>query len=517
MPLIKKLFNTILILVGIALMVVAFGFGLMFIFKISIFGYTYSSMTNAKSQNYLFDTQNLQEVEIETTNTRIKIYNNNDTQPEGSIVFVQDFQGIVKEDVKKISFAENPTIDENGVMKITLNEPSGFFLRNDSYISICLPKDVVLKNLSIKSSAKDIDFGIEEQNFVVDNLSVVSTRKSFLKPGVTLSDNLVVNKDIYLETFAGRINVNSTVGRNVTIKSHASSIVFNKSINGDLTISGDYPSVEVGQITEKQMKAIENGDYDYSSIEKYDVKGNIVITDCQGGILKVTGSVYEFVYINSPNLNFWANKVLKGISCESGVNDIKIYGSLCSEDIGRDCLVKNGDGELYINNNYGNLTILSNNNIKVINSHNNVDITNTKPTYVTFADNTEDKTLTVNQKARYVVAKNIYGTVDINAESGDATVEFVKVTGANVIKAKYGVDISVRDGEIYTLSAQSKSASVDINMGSVIVTDWNNAQTDANGWKVITKNINTDAEGELPNTILAWSVENGSIKIKAVY
>ncbi len=54
MQLIKKVFNSILILVGILLMVALFAFAIMMVFHVSIFGYTYASQ-NVTDVPYYYD------------------------------------------------------------------------------------------------------------------------------------------------------------------------------------------------------------------------------------------------------------------------------------------------------------------------------------------------------------------------------------------------------------------------------------------------------------------------------
>ena len=49
MQLIKKIFNTLLVAIGIALMVVLFGFAIMMIFHTSIFGYTFVKQSDSKA------------------------------------------------------------------------------------------------------------------------------------------------------------------------------------------------------------------------------------------------------------------------------------------------------------------------------------------------------------------------------------------------------------------------------------------------------------------------------------
>ena len=51
MQLIKKIFNSMLILIGILLMLALFAFAIMMVFHVSLFGYTYASK-NVKDNIY---------------------------------------------------------------------------------------------------------------------------------------------------------------------------------------------------------------------------------------------------------------------------------------------------------------------------------------------------------------------------------------------------------------------------------------------------------------------------------
>ncbi len=516
MQLIKKIFNAVLILLGIGVMVVLFCFGLMFLFKVSIFGYTYASQNEARSNSYFIPVDTLKTIDIETNNVSVNLHYVNDTnQTEATVVFVQDFQGVVKDDVKEISYVVEPVIDSNGTLKIALNEPSGLYFKNSSRLSIAVPQSFNLENLNIKTGATGVSFGTSDSGFAVDNLSIISTKK-VLKSGVTLSNKLTVNKDIYLETFAGKIVVDSNIGRNVTIKTNVGSIIFNKDISGDLSISGKNPDIQIGELSGNIMDAIEKDKYDPSTIKQVNVNGSISITDCEMGSVRVTGTVNEFVYINAPNLQFWANKVAKGITCASGSNNIRIYGSLCQNDIGRECVIKNGDGHLYINNSYASLKIYaSKNGVNIKNAHGDIWIESEDGgTYVSFANGVSEKALIVNAKRGSITAKNITGSVDLNAQNSDVTAEFLNIVGENSIQAKYKATISVADGIVYALTTKAKSASVEVNLGSVTYNNWDGAEN-VDGWKVKTNNINTTSTDELTNSLLVWVKENGKINVSA--
>ena len=103
--LLKKIFNTILILIGIALMVVLAGFDIMIFGHVSLFGYTWLSLNQTESSlKFVFSSDNLQTIDIKTTNLDVTIeYLDESTTTGGYVEVVTNMQGIVKDNVKDVS------------------------------------------------------------------------------------------------------------------------------------------------------------------------------------------------------------------------------------------------------------------------------------------------------------------------------------------------------------------------------------------------------------------------------
>lgn len=515
MQLIKKIFYTILILFGICVMVVLFMFAIMMVFHTSIFGYTYANVTKVDGETYAaIERNDIDSIEIETNAANIVIDYTGDAGANNfSIMMKEDFQGIIKDNVKRYSYEKEPTPEniENKVLKITTVEPEGLIFQNSTTIYIYLPQGKVLDNISIKTKSENISFGTDD--FEVKNLNVISTKKS-LSPGVSLNSNLKITDSLSLETYAGRINVGAEIGDGVNdvevdIKTHIGTILFNKSIKGNVKISGDNPNIEFGTITQGFINNVKkNGDYNTESLKKVDITGDLTIDGVEnGGNIKISGTVGGFVYMKSPRMSLWANNINGGIVSETGSDEIIIFGSLGQNDPSQVSELHVGS-DLLIVNPYMSLEIYAQKNgVEIRNAHNNVYVENDNwDTIVEFADNAEGKTLTVRQAHGNIIAKNIRGTADLVATNGKVTAEFTKVVGDNVVESKYEASVKVHDGLTYKLIAKGKST-LKIDLGAQQYNSWSGAQT-VGAYKQLEINVPINSSSST-NTLSIFSEEKG--------
>ena len=224
MQLIKKVFNSILILVGILLMVALFAFAIMMVFHVNLFGYTYASQ-NMTGDIYYYDQSEVNSLEIDTDATDIVLMPASDASiTKVSVVMIQDFQGIVKSDVKKYSynvatntegteFSDQPVL-KDGVLKIATKEPKGLLFRNKTVIKIALPQkigsaDYILNSLKISTASDAVDIG-NDHAFTVNDMTLINKNKSLLSK-IAVSDYLTIQGKLNLETSYGRITINSTI------------------------------------------------------------------------------------------------------------------------------------------------------------------------------------------------------------------------------------------------------------------------------------------------------------------
>ena len=244
MKLVKNMLKTLLITIGIAIMVVLVGFAIMMFFHVSLFGYTFVNHEDVTEKVFAESEVNtLNKIEIDTDKANI-IVAYTETNSMGMIVKkFQDFQGVFKDNLKEIKYV-SPSFDEEaeqsiptedfditisgGTLKIKTIEPKGLYFKNDSKITVYLPKNKVLDDLVIESASKVINIG-NDKAFTVKNLEITAN-KPFFPTTVQISDKLVVTGDLYVKTNYGRIAINSTLQGNVTIDSLGGSITFNTNI-----------------------------------------------------------------------------------------------------------------------------------------------------------------------------------------------------------------------------------------------------------------------------------------------
>ena len=566
MQLIKKIFGAMLIFVGILLMVALFGFAIMMIFHVSIFGYTYAS-SNDMGNTYRFAGTIVNSIEIDTNNADIVLMSASDSD-QVSVKLMQDFQGIVKSDVKKYSynvplndegteFSQKPFVSD-GVLKIATKDPQGLMFRNKTIVSIAIPQkigliDYVLNNLKISTASDSVDIG-EGHSLTVKDLTLINKNKSLLSQ-LAISKDLHIQGKLNIETGYGRITIYSSINDDVNIKTEGGSIIFKSDIEGNVNIEGDNPYVEFGSVAEKPVNTIENSKVEeytrqlkietdtnkikdlqnkiakeqknvekaFNDIKQVNIKGNLNIIDCNDGNVKVGGTVYGYVYIQSPNVQFWANNVEDGITCDSGANNIRIFGSLCKTKPNKACEIVNGDGHLFINHCYADVSIeAKKNGVNIKNAYSNVYVKNENyGTSVNFAEGVVHKKLEIHQQKGGITATNLSGPTILEAETNKVTAEFLEIYGnTNSIRAKSGVTLKIKDsGNIYSFITKGKAKSVklNVNLGSVVYDNWSGDWVDEvteQGIKYSVRhdNINAASGTDLENILNIFVTDSGTIK-----
>ena len=551
--LLKKIFNTILILIGIVLMVVLAGFAIMMFGHVSLFGYTWLSLSQTESQlQFTFSPDNLQTIDIETKNLDITIEYFDDASTTGGVVeIVTNMQGIVKDDVKEVSYCEETVdedgnkqytvinkdsivVDSNGVLKIRTLEPTGFLFKNNSRVRIYLPQkksnntSFRLQNLKISTASNNINVGNNNQ-FKINNLEVTSSKKLF-NASVKLDKNVVVENNLILNTNYGRITVDAQINGNLKVNSLAGSILVNSNIGGNVDITGQNPLVEIGSMPgswrNRKDSYTDMTDEIINNNKAKGVFGDVIIHDIEkGGNVKVSGVVGGDTYINAGDIEFWAGFVLKGLYCDEGSNNIRIFGSVgvditelepaygatltifgATDDV-KYCSLNIGDGSLFINNAYHTLSITAKKGDVYINRIQNGAEINSTNGGATVCESHGD--LTVHCDNHNISVSNIYGSVNLTAMRGKVAATFVNVSGENTIIAQRNIDVSVKDGNAFNLTTKAKAGAVDVKMLPVEYNNWNGIEKQ-DGWFVRTDEING---GNVSNTLLLQM--NGGDKITA--
>ncbi len=522
--LLKKLFQTILILVGIVIMLAMLAFAIMMIGGVSLFGYSYISLnykTNPQTVDNTFDVTNISKIDVDTSNMNIRIIKP-DLNPSGNtgyFAFIVDMQGIVKSDVKNVSFKDSVKPEIVGdTLVIKTVAPDGLFFKNNTVLEINLPQDKVVDEIKINTNSKELSFGDSE--FEVKKLDV-TVGKSLIAHPVTLSSKLKITEELKINANYGRVNVDSTLEGDVIVDSSAGSIIINKDISGDLIVKGDNPLVSVGTIPGNWRNRRDLTASDLNSLKPVNVGGDLFIDNLEsGGNIKISGSVKNVTISQSSIIEFWANKISGVVSCNDGSNNIRVFGSLGAENTAGISTINTGNGSLFVNNPRCKLDIYAQKgDVFVESAYNDVKINSTNGSSVVHfnPDAPETCILNVTNENWNIEATNIKGKSYINAKNGSVIAKFLKVAAqTSEIYASKNIDVEVKDGSTFKLitSSQLNSGSVSVNMPPKIFTNWDGALTEG-GWRNKTTLINTNNDS-IENVLLLRITGNDKITAKLV-
>ena len=486
----KKLFKILFILLGIGFMGVVIVFALMMFAHISVAGYTWINILQDKGNLYAeVDANQITGSEVKSHNINVVIkYVETSLNDTIQINTQVKMQGIVKDTVKKVKYVEAPHI-EDGILKIETVEPEGLFFVNNSHIEVVLPRTaggqpftMENKSITVNSGAKLISIG----EMTVYDLNVTASKK-FLNAAVSIDKDVTVNHELRLNTNYGRIIVNCTINGDLYVDSLAGSILVNKSIGGDLTVTGVNPLVEVGQLPGSWRNKKEFTDDDFAKIKKVDVMGQVTIKDITGGgNVKVSGTVYQDVMVNAKAVEFWANNINHGLNCNSGANNLRLYGRLGSNGENRNSTILTGDGSLFINKSYNSLDITADKgDVYVADAYNNVIIntTNSSAT-VHFNKAVSGKTVDITTERHNIEVTNINGVANLTAKDGKIKADFRLVSGTNNLTAKRDINVTVKDGSTFNLLVSATGGDVEVDMltPELVFKGWGNAEKDAQGY-----------------------------------
>lgn len=506
MTLIKKIFNTILILIGIAIMIILFGFAVMMIGHVSIFGYTYVSL-NHKTETETFNVSELKAIYVDTTNIDVKLLHSNDsTLTYGAFSVRVDMQGIVKDDVKEVSVTKNDDLSITLSLKTTA--PEGLLFKNNTVLEIVLPQDKSVDEIKIVTN-KNIDFG--SNDFTVKKLDITASKK-FLNSAVSLGSNITVSEELKLNTNYGRIIVDSTINGNLKIDSLAGSVLINKNVGGDVDVTGLNPMVEIGQIPGYWRNKKEFSTEDFNKLTPVNVSGNISIHEIEGGgNIKVSGSVTNVSISESSFVEFWGINVSR-MTCSDGTNNLRIFKKL-GDSSSITSTLNIGEGSLFINNCTNSVNVMAQKgDIYIADAHSNVNIDSKNgSSTVHFNESVTGKSVTITNENHNIEVTNINGVANLTAKKGSVKATFLKVVGNNNIYAQRYIDVKVKDGTTFKLITKAKAGSIAVDMPPVVYNNWDGAENQ-DGWKVKTNVINDN--GSLTTDILTLQM-NGNDKISA--
>ena len=505
MKLIKNIFKSIFILLGIGVLASGFIFAIMMVTGASIFGYKYVNFSGKYTT--VFDDVSFTKLVVETDTAGFDIVYSKDMS-KVEIHFNALEKGIYKEenfvdsafignaDAQELSEVMSPinysaTIAD-GVLTIKTTEPRGLSFSSDNKFKIWLPSSVHLNSMDIKTNTSASS--LTDEAITLSDLSIEHNRKL---ANYVVSDLITVNNNFSLKTNSGRYYVNATINGNVEIDSNFATTVFTKSvgnIGSTIKVNGDNPSVEFG--AEKTSSTAEN---------LVNINSDLLVECKKGGLIKIVGSLNGTISLISPNVNLIAKKIVGKVAATDG------FASVTVGELEGDSTITKKNGTLNIEQfNGGNLTIIGSNSKVYIGtiSSGNVNISNDYgEVEVGKCEATSLQVKTVNGS---ISAKNISNTqVVLKSEKGTIDAEFLNISGTNEIETKKSVNVKIKDNCIFNLTTASISGGVNVSLGGVNYNNWDGCEIDGN-YKTKLSYVNSSSSS---SNNLVVKTDDGNINI----
>ena len=382
---------------------------------------------------------------------------------------------------------KNVTITEkltDKTLEITVNEPYGFAIPNNSYINLSIPKsyeiDLQLKNLNAKTN-------ISSEGLKINDLTYETSNGNATLNSTTITGNLNLNLGNATFTVSNSTNSNTNVYLDLsTGKFNGSSATF-----GDITVNSNTRGII-------QVKECDNFNIEIESA---------------GGRVEI--DKVSFADIDTSDTNVYINEVT-----DSLIADLTASGNIEVNTI-------NGSSRLYTNN--GNIKIKKANtsliilettygNITISEAYNKIQaITNHGTINVTYAEDAEHHVVDSNT-ARSIMATihgngkvQVSGAESINVmieNNGRADVLMNDVVGENVITGNKGsVYVKINKDSKYKLKTTSISGSVRVNLTQV---------PEYNGYKNVDREtfVNcVEADAEASSNVFKIHTNTGSLTV----
>ena len=518
MVLIKKLFQTILILIGIAILVALLGAAIMIIGHVDLFGYSFISLNySTDTVGNEFDVAALTRIDINTSNIDIAIATT--TSSKGKYILDVNMQGVVKKEVKDVKFVgSTPHVDDSGCLSIKTSVPEGFFFKNETVLRIYLPESVTnIDNLKLSTGSNDVIF--MDKSLTVKNMELIAS-KSLLNTATTLSSKITVQTELKINAKAGRVIVNSKIEGDLVVDSEMGSIIVNGNVGKDLYVRGKNPFVTIGEIpgTWRNRKDISADDLN-ALANKHNVAGDVVIDNLtDGGNVKISGSARNVEISDSELVEFWANEITGVITCNQGSNNLRVFGSLGSGATANTSVIKTADGSLFINGSHCKLDVTANKgDVYINNAYNDVKINSKNgSSVVNFSELALDTaTVDITNERWNIEVTNIKNTATLNAKSGSVKATFLKVCGDNKIFAFGNIKTYIKDESQFKLVASSKlnTGKLHIVVSPEEYTDWSGAVQGEGDYRYKSLLVRTTDEN-IGNVLLLQITGNDKITAK---
>lgn len=548
MELLKKLFKSVMILIGIFAMFIVVIIAIMMLGKVSIFGFSFINETDKIDINIatvgpdkMIDNDGtINTIKIKTNRAIAGVEYYDDETSTGITIRLQyTLQGIAKGEVKTVSFAKSEPAEVfnsyTKVIDVMSIEPEGVFFANNCTLTVYLPYNMGLNDIEIETGKakgvhinenclKKVDDLKTVKQLNLDHLKINQTGANFSglnigkieyweKPNTMIKvekPNLIVNS-LEVSTIAGRVNINCPINDNVMLRSEFGTFVFKKlksrindtvyanSVGGNVIIEGNIPAVEFGTISNEIVKKAKNGE-DFEVNDQFNINGQLLIN--ANATVQVSGYINGAVGLNKNGASLRANILKNYLTATSGCGGINIVGYVDGEiAVGTDTNVDVTVNDIFINNCKSSVIIKANNKPVLINklSGSNCDIeTNRGMITVKSIDNAS--------------------TVNLTAKDGSIHANFTgnTITGENNIKAtgSGNVNVTFKIGQKFKLFAKAKNQSkikIDLNTFVTFGEEANEPSIDEGGFTYYDEQINDNTNNAISVNL---SVIKGTINGK---
>ena len=443
----KKFFNKIgkyLILVFLLLLGLA-AVGVLYLFFVpgsNLFGITYiSKNTLVESDKFAIDAINC----VKLTSTNYNVHVVTTESDKVSVKVLNNSFGFVKKEVKDVKISAE-TIEDTLVFVVT--EPTGFALKNNSYIQLILPAnhevDLSLKNSAAETSISsenlklnDLSYTTKNGNATLSNVTItgsvdLSLGNSTFTTGEIVMPNKSTSK-INISLTTGKFDATNSILGDVTVKANERGIIEIKECNifyEEVAVAGG--SIKIGKLLEAIIKTSD------TNVKLGEVTDNVIITLTNSGNVEIDSIAYSSDIITKQG-------------------DVKINSAKCPQ--------------LVLQTDSGNITATGlNNYVNALTTHGQINLT--------WADDAEHHNTETSSNSRHlrasitgngkVVAKGVEH-VDITIEGrGRAELNMPTVSGKNKISGHNGsVSVLVASNAQYALKTTSESGSVKVNLMQV--------------------------------------------------
>lgn len=512
MEVVKRILVGILILAGILLGAVIICTGVLVIFPSArIFGYSYLNNTAdpyseafLEKDNALFSQSNGEfNIVIDSGNFNVQVV----VMEQNNMIDVKLKNNVIgftnALDSNKLATTTQSYDETSKTFTISVNEPTGLFLKRDTLLTIAVPKSFMQNNkinVSTTTNGGVASFGDDTANKLkLNNLTCVCEATN----GTISFGNYDITGSMTLKNILGKVTVENEITGTVIIDSKIGNYNFKKVNNLIVKASSvenqeNAPFVTVNEANNIEYYAeggsitVENYVFDNLLVQSKSasVNANTIVKDVyikgENTNIKIE-NIGNFVEDPNSIYNSW-NYTLDDNGNKSNINSIKkLETTKGAITIGKSYYsleLKTTNGQVTVNNAYKKVMVQTENgsvNVtfndgKLLGTENVSSALKTRNEYlntkiISYLSNLSNSEygLTIEGKNGNIVAKNVASAVNITTENANIDIDYIAVKGASIIESNRLVKVKapVADFILKTVRSKNSNANYKIKFGSI--------------------------------------------------